>query len=964
MFKQVARLKWLYTKLLLCCLTICCSGQELSRVNYGLNSPLRTKTVYDIFFSKTATLYIATDNGFWSFNGTDFKEHKQEGLNTIDVTNIQESEEGEIFFQNFAGDVFCWNGDSLRLQVDAKRLGFELNSYLSKGEYFYYWNKERIVVEHKDRQEVKTLLKLENLSDNFFTRMVNSNGYLLEYKSLTHIVWLLEKGRIRSVDSLKNRGRQHFISNYKNTYCIQGDDLLDNGSILDAEGNPICGFNQLKQKLILFRFQEIDSQFFVCTNQGLYLANGNKFHLNGSIVSNVLKDPEGNIWVSTITDGLFKISNLEYQLYPFKSSSGSRADFILKSKKDLIVSNLNGDIYALDSTNKNFKLYFKTDRLARTKNIFYSPKYNQYIHSGSKLVLLNQEDYSVAFELVAYISYYQNAANEMYAVSGGNTLLYGRDPEKLAYDSKPIKKGYLNYKEFRKYNKLFYTFSIDNCKSIVKTKDWIIAMHNDSLSFIDVSNSDSIRSYLLSEESEKLYLLGDRIFIQFKNMFVEYNLEAEVLGRIDRLNGLEQTINKVSTDGDYIIFSTKKAIYIYDAKSFKYIHQFNSENGISSIDFDKAWVYDGILYVNGSKGVSEIPLSIQFNEGAPALSLEKALVNGVERPLRSLFYTENNIKLKFIMSSFTTKGYVYWRLNGRAWKQLDWPLEIELEELQYGQYKIDLYAENELGVRSKTLTYDFQIEGPFWSKWWFFLAIASLAAFSIWWIYKFRIDRLKAKNELKNNLIASQMTALKSQMNPHFIFNALNSIQSLVKFQRNKEASKYVNKFAILLRQTLNYSDQDYIPLENEIELLQTYLEMENMRMEGKLNFKIEALEDQNILIPSMIIQPFVENAIKHGLLHKKQGEKKLEVIFKLKEELLSCTIEDNGVGREKAMEIKKQKSSYEVSFSTGATQKRLNLLQQLEEQKDLGLFYTDLKDAEGKAIGTRVELIIPIDEL
>ncbi|MCH2045060.1 MAG: sensor histidine kinase [Saprospiraceae bacterium] len=208
------------------------------------------------------------------------------------------------------------------------------------------------------------------------------------------------------------------------------------------------------------------------------------------------------------------------------------------------------------------------------------------------------------------------------------------------------------------------------------------------------------------------------------------------------------------------------------------------------------------------------------------------------------------------------------------------------------------------------------------------------------------------------------MITLKSQMNPHFIFNTLNSIQSLIRFNKNKEAYKYVNKFATLLRQTLNYTNKGFITLENEIELLTNYLEMEKMRLDGQLTFEIHTIQQYLISIPYMIIQPFVENAIEHGLLHKKVGEKKIEIKFELvSEQLLCCTVTDNGIGREKAKEIRKKQLHLKPLFSEEITQNRLDTGQRLQAQ-NFGVEYIDLKDNLDKAIGTQVKISIPINTI
>ncbi len=208
----------------------------------------------------------------------------------------------------------------------------------------------------------------------------------------------------------------------------------------------------------------------------------------------------------------------------------------------------------------------------------------------------------------------------------------------------------------------------------------------------------------------------------------------------------------------------------------------------------------------------------------------------------------------------------------------------------------------------------------------------------------------------------SELKALKAQMDPHFIFNALNSIQEYIILNQKKLASDYLGKFADLIRKYLNYSDKRAITLNEEIDCLQMYLELEAIRFEDKLEYKVivdKNVNTEEILIPTMLIQPYVENALKHGLLHKKD-DRKLAVTFHSSEDkILICTIEDNGIGRRKAEELNAKRSILHRSFAAKATESRLNLLNYGRE-KEIGVVYDDLYDNSKNAIGTKVIISIP----
>ena len=208
----------------------------------------------------------------------------------------------------------------------------------------------------------------------------------------------------------------------------------------------------------------------------------------------------------------------------------------------------------------------------------------------------------------------------------------------------------------------------------------------------------------------------------------------------------------------------------------------------------------------------------------------------------------------------------------------------------------------------------------------------------------------------------SELKALKAQMNPHFIFNALNSIQEYIILNKKNLAGDYLGMFADLMRKYLHHSDAGTLSIQDEIESLEMYLDLEKLRFEDTLSFDFkvsEAIEKETTHIPTMLIQPYIENALKHGLLHKKE-DRKLWVSFENDDHrTIVCTIEDNGVGRIKAAEIKAQTKNLHRSFATKATENRLDLLNYGKDRK-IGVKIIDLQDDDGVVKGTKVILTIP----
>jgi len=229
--------------------------------------------------------------------------------------------------------------------------------------------------------------------------------------------------------------------------------------------------------------------------------------------------------------------------------------------------------------------------------------------------------------------------------------------------------------------------------------------------------------------------------------------------------------------------------------------------------------------------------------------------------------------------------------------------------------------------------------------------------------YQSRIISKQRIAEMNHRLSELNQRNLRQQMNPHFIFNTLNSIQYYV-FQNDKiAANDYMTKFAKLIRMTLDNSRHTSIPIRDEIESLRLYLELETIRFKGKFQWQINVDEEIDTLlyrIPTMLIQPFVENSIVHGLMNKENGKGYVGIDLKLFDEHILCTIEDNGIGRDMAMKIKNEKKKEHNSLGTRITESRLNLVNTLYG-KNMKINYTDLKDPDGRAAGTRVEISIPL---
>ena len=224
-------------------------------------------------------------------------------------------------------------------------------------------------------------------------------------------------------------------------------------------------------------------------------------------------------------------------------------------------------------------------------------------------------------------------------------------------------------------------------------------------------------------------------------------------------------------------------------------------------------------------------------------------------------------------------------------------------------------------------------------------------------ITKIELEEARKRLDVEKQYRASELKAIRSQMNPHFIFNALNSIQDLVLKGNIENSYSYITMFSNLVRQMLTYSENEFIEFEQEIKLLELYLSLEKLRFKKDFTYEIAVNNVEDIMLPPFLVQPFIENSLVHGLLHR-EGEKKLKIAFELKEDLI-CTIEDNGVGRDKSKAIKQRQQAGHDSFSGKAILKRFEILSNVFNGK-FGYTYHDLYENDEPS-GTRIVLVIPV---
>ncbi|WP_345241744.1 two-component regulator propeller domain-containing protein [Nibrella saemangeumensis] len=417
----------------------------------------------------------------------------------------------------------------------------------------------------------------------------------------------------------------------------------------------------------------------------------------------------------------------------------------------------------------------------------------------------------------------------------------------------------------------------------------------------------------------------------------------------------------------------------------KVCRNFDESDGLREDDFHFGSVQyrHGKLILHGHNGFSVFyPDSLRDNIPAPPVYITGFSVFDKPHPVDTrpieLGYQENFFSFEFAALSYRSvqKNQYAYQLEGvdPQWVYSGTRRSASYTDIAPGTYTFRVKGSNSDGVWSeKGTSVTLIIHPPWWRTWWFTALIVALVVSLIATGFHYRVEQIRReevrktkdveqKAQFSKKLSEMEMQALRAQMNPHFIFNSLNSINRFIMKNEAEAASDYLSKFSKLIRLILQNSNAPGVTLENELNALQLYLELESLRFEKKFSFQIHCasgVELAYLEIPPLLIQPYVENAIWHGLMHK-QGSGHIDISVACERDWLLCTVQDDGIGRQRAAELKSQSVTRNKSLGMTITAHRLALLNQGAERQT-AVEVVDLVDSLGEPCGTRVQLKIPV---
>jgi len=439
---------------------------------------------------------------------------------------------------------------------------------------------------------------------------------------------------------------------------------------------------------------------------------------------------------------------------------------------------------------------------------------------------------------------------------------------------------------------------------------------------------------------------------------------------------------------------TGNGIAAFDRRTEK-VTNFQLADGTQSFQFEQLSALrhkNGTIWMGGNNGITIIdPSSISTISQNPDIQITEILVNdlqdssladaltGYTNPtlIQSIKknHKDNTLSFSFVGIDYSEPSAVQlaYKMEG---VDDDW---VYLEKGENGfaryaalspnKYAFKIRATNSDGIWSDNIrTLSIHITPPWYQTWWAISLFFLLFSLLVYGIYRYRIMQIRKEEafkrkelEYKRSMAETETAILRLQMNPHFIFNSMNSISSYIINKDINTANDYLNRFASLMRMILKLASKPFLAIAEEMELLERYIQTESMRLDDKINYEFDLaaeIDPDEYILPTMILQPFVENAIWHGLAHKK-GYKKITIAIRLEEEQLICTVEDNGVGRQAAAHSRQSVKKHQ-SKAINITRKRLKHLEEMEEGQT-SLEIIDLKDDRGDPRGTRVCIKLPV---
>lgn len=929
-------------------------GQNPEFRHYTPVEGLPSSETYCVTQDKDGFIWVATDNGICMFDGIEFKDYPLKKFSNNIIVSLLGDASGRLWMTTILGEVLYYKNDKVHVFDTINVLQHELHLDLyedSQRNIWYSTSKEKtICVTPSDSMIEYTSNSME------FKKFMEWKGGV--YSLGDTGILKIKDGRITH-DSYNGKPLGKTIS-------LRNQITVDSG-LIGHNGDRLLFYDPLKRTLqpifeeykhlfnqhITWLYKDRKGNIWILTRHGVlyfYWDKQNKLqvknYLEGTDVSVIFEDDNDNFWFTTRRDGLFFLSSSNLPHFKDELSGHAVTSLEVISNTEFLVSYSNASIDIVNPIDWTVKKLKKLEPI-------YQPIYDICVDEEQKLWVATNRgliEYDASGEWV-----------QKHVVSSTKCVVEGFDDE-IWYGTSTNAR-FLNKKNgeipiFKMFKDKYYAIL-----AISSSKAWLGGTQGLAVYDYSTKTYERIVPKINVKAIEKdkdgtlwVGTKGDGLFYS-KNGKDFKKFKGKLASDI---------CNAVFIDENNIWVGTPNGLNQINKKDTADISLYNRENGLCSNEITSIVRLDTSMIIGTTNGINVIHDSWRNNPEKPRLQIT-AIIAGKDTLYGDKIHLNKSqrdliINFKGLYYKFPIAIEYRHKMLGRDqdWVETVYP-SVRYSAMSAGKYTLRVQARRKNTKWSSSKEIYFTVEPKFNETilYTIIIIIGSVFLTSIvaYVIYGYN----QRRNQLFRDLREHQLMALRARMNPHFIFNALGSIQDFFIRNDKRSANRYLGNFAKLMRNTLNVSDQTSTSLKKELETLELYLSLEAMRWGGNLDYQFEIDEDIDrvtTMIPTMLIQPFVENSIKHGLLHKTVGEKRIIIRFYLKNNILMAEIEDNGVGRKKSKEIQLANPRSHQSVGMKVSRERLKLINKTVGNK-LNVRIIDLMDSQEKAAGTKVVLQI-----
>lgn len=928
--------------------------------NYGTQDGLPSPEIHCALEDSSGYMWFGTDSGAARFDGYTFETFgTKEGLGSPVVLEIYEDKKGRIWLSTMTGHVYIWDAGVIKpWKYNAKVRQYATDvskaslKFLAENEtaYFELSGFGFVVIDATGKTDTiagslaggSVAFKIPHTLSYIYAG-IYKHHWAKYYDECTEMKssgqWSIEV-----IDGTNND--RLLLPMYKNSAVAEYALGAESGLLFFHHG----GVNYIEQGnlswSIKFPFAVThavlndDNSLWICLNNAKGLRryeNKEKLRTNGAYeqylaqesVSCIVEDRQGGYWITTLNNGVFYCKNPKISVY--NTAAGLQIDdatsVAFKNDSVFYIGLENSAIAEINRQSNKVSLLPPIYRNYQPQSLYFDTLRNRlYSHMSSYVD--GEWKHAFFFDESRRKELIYNMHRPIAAVTNSEIYFSGNSGLKIYYKNT----GIINSIEPSK-NK---TRTYDVCSDYKNTK-WVgtdkgLQILSDDYNLLPPPHphpSFHIRVEAIEQLPDSTFVFGT------KGLGITFWKEDSIVNLTTDDGLTSNMIENIYADEPGVVWIGTLAglnKVTRDGQGNYNIRQFNVTTGLPSNEINEVKSYRDELWVCTTKGLVRLH-EHEEEKTAKAPVLQKITLNDtlpVHDSLAVFSFDHNNFNFRWLTLNFRQNGRIpyRYRLNVKQKWTYTTNLTADYPALPPGNYRFEVQSQNEDKYWSESTPYAFIVRPPWFETWWFSVLLTTLGGTLIYMFYRSRVRRLVKENNVQKQIENLEKSALQAQMNPHFIFNCLNSIQNYILQNDKKKAVEYLSRFAKLVRLNLAASVRGKINIEEEALLLDNYLALEKERFNHAFTYRIdlpESVRSENFEIPPLLIQPYVENAVLHGLNGRlRDGE--ITVTFSSQDNLLCVRIKDNGTPID-THKYNRHTSKKHQSFGMSLTKKRLILL-------------------------------------